>query len=167
MPLGQAQLFGDETSSVVIGWDYYEALVQPYRLAIARSLFDRIMNTIKNRGISWVPELRPTYFAFQQPGGCDRVGVNIYGSQVRPEPGQVADQPYMHSVDFWIKLPVSAHELRHVTHHIAHLYPALVGAQDAANEQWRWVVPTLEMLPDVTPAIELANHYQPSAPPSR
>jgi hypothetical protein len=125
----------------VIGWDYYEARVQPYRLAIARSLFDRIKSTIENRGLGWVPELRSTSFAFQQPGGYDRVGVDIDGSQVRPGSSQVEDQPYMHSVDFWIKLPGSTHKPGHFTHHLlTHLYP-LEGAWDAANRQWRWVVP--------------------------
>jgi hypothetical protein len=167
-PLGQAQLFGGKSPSAVIGWDYYEARVQPYRLAIARSLFDRIMNTVENHRLGWIPELRSTYFTFQQPRGYDRVGVDIHGSQVRLDSGQVTDQPYMHSVNFWIKLPGSPHELRHLTHHhLTHLYPALTSAWDAANKQWRWVVPTLEMLPDVTLAIELANHYQPPAPPSR
>jgi hypothetical protein len=164
--LSLARKFGSQSPTAVIGWDYYEAGVQPYRLAIARSLFDRIKSTIENRGLGWIPELRSTSFAFQQPSGYDRVGVDILGSQVRAGSGQVADQPYMHSVDFWIKLPGSTHKLGHFTHHLlTHLYP-LEGAWDAANNQWRWVVPTLEMLPNVTGAIELANLDQPPVPPS-
>jgi hypothetical protein len=130
-----------------VDWDYYEAQVQPERLAIVRSLFERIQKVVEDRDLGWVPRLRSAWFAFQRPGGYNCVGGDIY--RERP-------------VDFWIKLPLPPDELRRLGHDIPSLYPDLEARWDGSHRQWRWGIPSLDSVPDVGPAIELATRYQPS-----
>jgi hypothetical protein len=134
----------------VVGWDYYEARLQPDRVALVRSLFERIEKAVEDRDLGWEPRLRSGYLGFQRPGGYHCAGVEIF--RERP-------------VDFWIKLPLPPEELRRLGHDIPNLYPELENRWDASNKQWRWAVPALEAVPDVTPAIELTSRYQPRAGP--
>lgn len=141
---------GGQSPSVDVDWDYYEARLQPDRLALVRSLFDRMEKAIEGRDLGWVPKLKSGYFVFQRPGGYNCAGVDIF--RERP-------------VDFWIKLPLPPDELRRLGHDIPALYPELAARWDAANKQWRWAVPALEAVPDVAPAIELTSLYQPPGGP--
>jgi hypothetical protein len=141
---------GGQSPSTEVGWDYYEARVQPDRLAIVRSLFERIQEAVEDRHLGWVPRLRSGWFAFQRSGGYNCAGGDIY--RERP-------------VDFWIKLPLPPDELRRLGHDIPSLYPELEARWDGYNKQWRWGVPSLDSVPDVGPAIELATRYQPSDGP--
>jgi hypothetical protein len=141
---------GGPRPSVEVGWDDYEARLQPDRFALVRRLFEWIDEAIEDRGLGWVPRLRSGYFGFQRPGGYYCAGVGIH----RESP-----------VDFWIKLPLAPDELRRLGHDIPDLYPDLVARWDAGNKQWRWAVPTLEAIPDVVPAIELTSRYQPLGGP--
>lgn len=138
---------GGQSPSAEVGWDYYEARLQPDRFALVRSLFERMEKAIEDRGLGWVPRLRSGYFSFQRPGGYNCVGGDIY--RARP-------------ADFWIKLPLAPDELRRLGHDIPDPYPELESRWDAANKQWRWAIPTLQAVPDVASAIELTNRYQPS-----
>jgi hypothetical protein len=146
----RAQKIGGRSPGAQIGWDNYEAQLRPDRLAIVRSLYDQIEKATEARGLGWMPVLRPGYFGFQRPGGYHCAGVDIHRG--RP-------------VDFWIKLPLSPDELRHLGHQIPDLYPELETGWDAHNKQWHWAVPTLQAVPDVAPAIELTSRYQPSGGP--
>jgi hypothetical protein len=79
-----------------------------------RSLYERIEKAIEDRGLGWVPALRPGYFGFQRPGGYHCARVDIY----RRTPGH-----------FWIKLPLAPDELcappntsgRHIHHGVVKL----------------------------------------------
>jgi hypothetical protein len=141
-----ANKIGGGSPSAQVGWDDYEAQLQPDRLAVVHNLYERLEKAVGDRGLDWVPVLRPGYFAFQRPGGYNCAGVDI--RRERP-------------VNFWIKLPLAPGELRDLGRDVPDLYPRLESRWDAHNKQWRWDVPTLEAVPDVTPAIELASHYQP------
>jgi hypothetical protein len=141
---------GGQSPSVEVGWDYYEARLQPDRLALVRILFERMEKVIEDRHLGWVARLRPGYFGFQRPGGYHCAGVDIF--RERP-------------VDFWIKLPLAPDELRRRGRDIPVLYPELAARWDAANKQWRWAIPALKAVPDVAPAIELTNLYQPPGGP--
>ncbi|TCN32127.1 hypothetical protein EV644_12737 [Kribbella orskensis] len=137
-------------SRTEVGWDYYEARLQPDRLALVRSLFDRSEEAIEERGLGWVPRLRAGYFAFQRPGGYNCAGADIY--RERP-------------VEFWIKLPLPPDELRRLGHEVVDPYPELESRWDGHNKLWRWAVPTLDAAPDAGRAIELTSRYQPSDGP--
>ena len=141
---------GGQPPSAGVGWDYYEARLQPDRFALVRGLFEQMEKAIGERGLGWVPVLRPGYFSFQRVGGYQCVGADVR----REAP-----------VDFWIKLPLSAGELRGLGHSIPALYAELTDKWDSLNKLWRWVVPALEDIPDLAPAIELTSHYQPATGP--
>jgi len=141
---------GSRSPSVEIGWDYYQARLQPDRFGLVRDLFERIEKEVKERHLDWVPRLTPGYFAFQRSGGYNCTGVDI-----RSE----------HPVDFWIKLPLAPDELRRLGHDIPDPYPQLASRWAANYKQWNWEVPTLGAVPDVAPAIELTSRYQPSNGP--
>jgi TIR domain len=142
----QAQKTGGQSPSIEISWNDYETQLQPDRLALVRSLFDRIQKAIEDRNLMWVPVLRSAYFCFQRAGGYNCAGVDIF--RERP-------------VEFWVKLPLPPDELRRLGHDIPDPYPELESRWDMSNKQWRWAVPTLDAVPDVGPAIELTNRYQP------
>jgi hypothetical protein len=101
---------GGRSPSADVGWDYYGARLQPDRLTLVRSLFERIEKAIADRDLRWVPVLRSAYFAFQRPGGYNCAGVDIR----REVP-----------VEFWIKLPVAPNELQRLGHDVPGLYPEL------------------------------------------
>ena len=63
---------GGHSSGTEVGWDYYEARLQPDRLALVRSLFERIQKAIEDRDLGWVPRLRSGWLAFQRSGGYTR-----------------------------------------------------------------------------------------------
>lgn len=136
--------------SVSVGWDYYEARLQPDRFTVVRALFERIEKAVQDRDLDWEPRLRSGYLGFQRPGGYHCAGVDI----LRERP-----------VDFWIKLPLPPGELRRLGHDIPDLYPELASRWDAHNKQWRWAVPAPGDVPDAAPAIELTSRYQPPSGP--
>jgi hypothetical protein len=137
---------GSRSPSAEVDWDYYQARLPPDRFALVRSLFERIEEAVSKHGLGWVPKVRQGYFGFQRPGGYNCVGVDI--RRERP-------------VDFWIKLPLAPDELRRRGQDIPNPYPELVSRWAANYKQWTWEVPSLETLPDVTPAVELTSRYQP------
>src|SRR5262245_25394569 len=114
---------GGHSWGTEVGWEYYEARVQPDRLAIVRSLFERIQKAVEDRGLGWVPRLRSSWFTFQRPGDYSCAGGDIY--RERP-------------VDFWIKLPLPPDELRRRGHDIPSIYPELEARWDESKKQWRW-----------------------------
>lgn len=136
--------------AVEVGWDDYEAQLQPDRLAVVRDLFDRTQKAIEDRGLGWTPNLRRGYLSFQRAGGYNCVGVDIHRER---------------AVELWIKLPLPPDELRRLGHEVPDLYPQLAASWDAANKQWRWAVPALDAVPDVAPAIDLTKPYQPPSGP--
>jgi hypothetical protein len=137
---------GSRSPSVEVDWDYYQTRLPQTRFELVRNLFERIEKAVRAHDLGWVPKLNAGYFAFQRPGGYNCAGVDI--RRERP-------------VDFWIKLPLAPDELRRLGHGIPDLYPELVSRWAANYKQWTWEVPSLEAVPDVTPAIELTSRYQP------
>lgn len=133
-----------------VDWDFYEARLQPDRLALVRSLFDRMAKAVEDRALGWEPKLHSGYLAFQRFGGYNCAGVEV----LRESP-----------VNFWIRLPLPPDELRRRGEDIPDLYPELHGRWDAHNKLWRWEVVGPEAVPDLAPAIDLARRFQPSSGP--
>lgn len=142
----KVQKIGGQSPAVEVSWDYYEARLQPGRLALVRALYDRMREAVEDRGLSWVPVLRPAYFVFQRQGGYNCAGVAIR-----------SEAP----VNLWIKLPLAPDELRRIGRDVPDLFPELESWWDVHDKQWRWTVPTVDAIPDVSAAIELTNRYQP------
>lgn len=141
---------GSQSQSVEVGWEYYAARLRPDEVALVRALFEQIERAVTARDLGWLPRLRAGYIGFQRPGDYNCAGVDIH--RERPN-------------EFWIKLPLSPDELRRLGHQVPDLYPSLTDRWNGHNKQWHWAVPTLDAIPDVGPAIELTNSYQPRSGP--
>jgi hypothetical protein len=139
---------GGSSPSINVDWDYYKQRLQPERLTLVRGLYDRMEQAIAERGLPWEPRLKSGYLGFLRTGGFYCCGVTI--RQEAP-------------VEFWIKLPLPPEELRARGQDVPDLYPKLECRWDASNKQWTWKVPTLELIPDMSPAIELTSRYQPTS----
>jgi hypothetical protein len=142
----RVQKIGGQSPAAEVTWDYYQARLLADRLAIVRSLYDRISDAVKQLNLGWQPVLRPAYFAFQRQGGYNCVGVAVR-----------SETP----VNFWIKLPLAPDELRRLGRDIPEFYPELGSWWDAHDKQWRWTIPTLASIPKVPAAVELTSEYQP------
>jgi hypothetical protein len=137
---------GSRSPSAEVGWEYYEQQLEPGRFAIFHSLFGRMDEAVKERGLGWVPVLRSRYFSFQRPGGYNCIGVSV-----------LLQTP----IEFWIKLPLAPDELRRLGHDIPDPYPELNSHWWENDKQWSWSIPSPEAVPDIAPAIELTSRYQP------
>lgn len=112
---------GGQSPSVDVGWDHYEQLLQPDRLAIVREIYRRMETAILSNALPWQPKLKSWYLGFNRSGGyyCCGIGLRM-------------QQP----IEFWIKLPLSPEELRTLGHDVPDLYPNLESRWDANNKQW-------------------------------
>jgi hypothetical protein len=137
---------GSRSPSVEVDWEYYQQRLEPDRFVVFRSLFDRMGDAVKERGLGWVPVLRSGYFSFQRPGGYNCIGALV-----------LTRAP----IEFWIKLPLAPDALRHLGHDIPDLYPELKSHWWEGKKWWSWSVPDPEAVPDIAPAIELTSRYQP------
>jgi hypothetical protein len=134
----RVQKIGGGRTSVDVDWGYYEEWLQPQRLAMVREAYKRMENAISERGLPWPAKLKRSYLAFGPPAD-NRCGIDIKKRQ-----------PF----EFWIKAPVA---MRPRGEDIPGLYPHLKSRWYATWNLWYWEVPTLEAIPDMAPAIELAS----------
>ena len=65
---------GAQSPSVEVDWDYYQARLQPDRLALVRSLFDRIDQAVMERDLGWVPRLTPAISPSSGPAAITAPG---------------------------------------------------------------------------------------------
>jgi hypothetical protein len=137
---------GSQSPTVDVEWDYYEQRLAPERLAIVRELYERMAEAIARRSLSWQPKLKSAYLSFHRSGPyyCSGIGIR-------------KETP----VEFWIKLPFAPEKLRALGHDVPDLYPGLQPRWDSHNKQWTWKAPTFREIPEIGPAIELTNRYQP------
>lgn len=113
--------------------------------AVARELFRSIESYVVEKGLPWTAVFREWWLGFQRPGGYY---VPVVGLQ-REKP-----------ISFSVKIPDDPVKLR-----LDDPYPELESSWDAQNRQWKWRVPTLEHLPDVTKALDISLPYQPERGP--
>lgn len=141
---------GGQSPSVDVGWDYYEQLLQPDRLAMVREIYRRMETAITSNALPWQPKLKSWYLGFNRSGGyyCCGIGLRM-------------QQP----IEFWIKLPLSPEELRALGHDVPDLYPNLESRWDSNNKQWTWKLPISEAIPDLEPAVTLTARFQPASGP--
>jgi len=141
---------GGRSPSTDVDWDFYESQLQPERLALVRTLFQRMEDAIRERGLGWAPRLKSNYLSFRRPGNYSCIGVGVYRER---------------ATDFWIKLPLPPWTLRELGHDVPNLYPELDSGWSVGNKQWYWTVPGIDAIPDLGSAVELTSRYQPSSGP--
>ena len=142
------QKVGGGAPSITVDWDYYKQELQPERLTLVRSLYERMAQAISERDLPWKPRLKASQVGFFRAGDFYTCGVTIR-----------KEQP----VEFWVKLPHAPEELRALGEDVPDLYPDLEHRWDSKNKQLTWKVPALEVIPDISPAIALTSRYQPTS----
>jgi hypothetical protein len=115
------------------------------RIAIGRALVDRVQQAIDTAGLPWQPRFRKGYVTFQRPGGYNVVLIYLWWFEV----------PRLA-----IKLPDAPESLG-----LTSPYPELADAWIPRDNDWRWSVPSVQAVPDVTAAIELVKPFHPANGP--
>jgi hypothetical protein len=126
-------------------WEMYEAAYPAEHVAIARELFKRMQSYVAEHDLPWTEALRSGWLGFQRPGDYYVTGMSL--QKTRP-------------VEFWIKIPDDPAALG-----LESPYPELSSRWDGRDRQWGWLVPSLDQIPDVTPAIEISRPFQPVSGP--
>jgi hypothetical protein len=146
----RAQKASGSRTYIDADWDYYKQSLSDEKYAIARAIYDRLKKSIEARGLSWYPILKRNYFGFARPGDYHVIGAEIF----REKP-----------IEFRIKLPLAPEELQALGHTVEDPYPELADHWNARHKQWHWEVPALNAVPDVEPALNLTEQYQPASGP--
>jgi hypothetical protein len=126
-------------------WDDYARKIAPQQVAVARRLFDQMTQYVEEHQLPWTPVLRGWWLGYQRPGGY-----------YVPVIGLRREKP----IEFSVKIPDDPERLG-----VENPYPHLRSSWNAANRQWRWEIPTLDDVPDVSKAIDISRDHQPATGP--
>lgn len=129
---------------VAWSWDAYatELKVADVRLTVAKELFSRVEAALAERSLPWQPRFNKGYIAWLRKGGYKTAVVDVWWRKV-PR--------------FAVKLPVAPDQLA-----LLSPYSSLSDDWDPAEGEWGWTVPSLDLVPDVGPALDMAAPYHPA-----
>ncbi len=139
----------ETAKSVEWSWETYAAEMQlpADRLEIGQRLVEALEAAIQERELPWQARFRKGYVAFQRPGGYNVAIVDLYWAK----PARLA-----------VKLPGDAATLG-----LVDPYPGLVTHWIEKDWEYGWTVPSVDKIPDVGAAIDLAIPFQPAAGPMK
>jgi len=122
-------------------WDSYASDLrpQPHKLEIARHLTERIEEELAQRDLALIRVFRKGYLAFQRTGGYNVITIDFWGYR---------------KVRFSIKLPMPPSDLG-----LENPYPELEDRWIAGWREWGWMIGGVNEIPNVIPAIELAQRF--------
>jgi alkylated DNA nucleotide flippase Atl1 len=122
-------------------WDRYAAELglPDDRLAVGRELVNLITEAIAEKNLLWQAVFRKGYVAFQRSGGYNTMLVDLYWRKV---PRLV------------VKLPDSPSALS-----LVNPYPDLQETWYEDEREWGWTIDPLDVLPDLRPAVEIAERF--------
>jgi hypothetical protein len=126
-------------------WDSYASRFPTERVAVARSLFERLTRYVDANDLVWTPTLRSWWLGYKRPGGYYVAVINLR-----------VEKP----IEFMVKLPASPAQLD-----LQNPYPQLTSRWEESTRQWGWAVPTAGDVPDVTAAVDIARAHQPDKGP--
>jgi alkylated DNA nucleotide flippase Atl1 len=139
-----AELMGQQ------GWDWDRYAVElglpDDRLAVGRELVNLIGEAIAERNLSWQAVFRKGYVAFQRSGGYNTLVVDVF---------------WRKTPRLAIKLPDSPAALS-----LANPYPGLEETWYEDEREWSWTLGPLDVIPDLRPAVEIAERFHPAAGPT-
>ena len=129
-------------------WDRYsvEMGLPDDRLAVGRKLVNLIGEAIAERNLSWQAVFRKGYVAFQRSGGYNTLLVDVF---------------WRKTPRLAIKLPDSPAALS-----LANPYPGLEETWYEDEREWSWTLGPLDVIPDLRPAVEIAERFHPAAGPT-
>jgi hypothetical protein len=126
-------------------WERYQATFPTEQVAVARTLFDQMEPYAQQHELPWEAALRSWYLGVQRPGRYWVAVVDLH----RQRPVNVS-----------IKIPDDPAKLG-----LDSPFPELKSWWDAANRQWRWEVPSREVVPELARALDIAARFQPATGP--
>lgn len=128
-------------------WQRYadELGITQDRLAVGRATVERLDSVISARDLPWQKRFRKGYVAYQRAGGYNVMLIDLWWRAV----------PRLA-----IKIPRAPAELS-----LLSPYPGLADSWNPAENEWGWTVPSLDAIPDVTAAVDLAAPYHSSPGP--
>jgi uncharacterized protein with ParB-like and HNH nuclease domain/alkylated DNA nucleotide flippase Atl1 len=131
------------------GWERYatELGLRDDRLSIARQVVNLLSEAIAERNLPWQAVFRKGYVAFQRSGGYNTVIVDVYWRK----PPRLA-----------VKLPYSPATLS-----LINPYPDRAESWLEDEREWGWTLDPLGIVPDVRPAVEIAEQVHPMSGPTR
>ena len=124
-------------------WDTYaiELGIAEDRLVVGKELVARVEAAITARSLPWQSRFNKGYVAYLRKGGYKTAVVDVWWRKVP----RIA-----------VKLPKPPEELG-----LLSPYPALSEDWDSAEQEWGWTVPSVEEIPDVGMAIDIAAPFHP------
>jgi hypothetical protein len=126
-------------------WDSYDERFPHERVAVARSLFEKLARYVEEHDLAWTPALRSWWLGYKRAGGYYVAVINLR-----------VEKP----IEFMVKLPTSPERLG-----LKNPYPRLASRWEPSTRQWGWAVPTLGVVPDIAPAVDIARKHQPEKGP--
>lgn len=126
-------------------WEMYGEILSPEHVAVARELFRRIERYFVEKDLPWTPVFRGWWLGFQRPGQYYVPVVNLR----REKP-----------ITFAVKIQDDPAKLT-----LEDPFPELESHWNEADRQWTWAIPSLEHVPDVSKALDLALPFQPERGP--
>ncbi len=126
-------------------WDGYEKQFPPEHVAVARRIFEGLTRYVEQHDLAWTPVLRSWWLGYKRPGGYYVPIINLR-----------VEKP----IEFMVKLPASPDVLG-----LQNPYPQLASRWEQSTRQWGWLIPSVEDLPDVALAVDLAREHQPEKGP--
>jgi hypothetical protein len=114
-------------------------------VAVARRLFEGIARYVEEHDLAWTPSLRSWWLGYKRPGGYYVAVINLR-----------VEKP----IEFMVKLPGRPERLA-----LQDPYPHLTSRWEQATRQWGWLINSVEEVPDVAVAIDLAREHQPAKGP--
>ncbi len=144
---------GDGPPAELVGqqewdWDRYavELALPDDRLAVGRDLVNLLSEAIAERNLPWQAVFRKGYVAFQRSGGYNTLLVDVY---------------YRKTPRLAVKLPDNPAALS-----LANPYPSLEETWYEDDREWSWTLDPLDVVPDLRPAVEIAERFHPTAGPT-
>jgi alkylated DNA nucleotide flippase Atl1 len=128
-------------------WERYTAELglPDDRLSTGRELVNLLSEAVAERNLPWKPTFRKGYVAFQRTSGYNTVVVDLYSRKVPRLAVVLPDAPTALS--------------------LASPYPSLQESWYEDDRQWGWTIDPTAVLPDVRPAIDIAERFNPSFGP--
>jgi hypothetical protein len=127
-------------------WERYasELAIPNERLAAGRKLVNLLTEVITEKDLPWKPVFRKGYVAFQRSGSYNTLVVDMY---------------WRKAPRFAVKLPDSPEALS-----LASPYPNLAETWTEDDREWGWTVGPFDVIPDLRPAVEIAERFHPATP---
>lgn len=126
-------------------WERYADEFPAQQLGVARQVFDDLARYVSENDLQWTPTLRSWWLGFKRPGGYYVPVIDL--RRERP-------------IEFSVKLPASPERLG-----LEDPYPQLESRWVQVHHQWRWAIPTVDDIPDLSLAIRISLDYQPDRGP--